>query len=86
MSVIFGYLLWGFILLTFFVFPIPCLIWVIYSIVKYVKCRKNGNADEIHIRKEKMIKSIVFSAIEGFIFGLELWIVIMLITHPINLM
>ena len=83
---LFGYLFLGFILLTFYVFPIPCLIWVIYSIVKYVKCRKNGNADEILIRKEKMIKSIVFSAIEGFIFGLELWIVIMLITHPINLM
>ena len=71
---LFGYLFLGFILLTFYVFPIPCLVWFIYSIAKYVEGKKlySSDGEEIKRRKKKMITAIVCFCFEVIFFSLDL--------------
>ena len=46
---------WVIFLPTFYVFPIPCVAWFIYSIAKYVEGKKlySSDGEEIKRRKKK---------------------------------
>lgn len=44
---------WIVFLPTFYVFPIPCLAWFIYSIVQYIEGKKLYSSEGEEIKKER---------------------------------
>lgn len=59
-----GFLLAIIAVLTFVVFPITCLAWLIGSIVKYVNGKKIDNHDERKEIQKNPVMSVIVSVIE----------------------
>lgn len=71
--------------LTLFVFPIPCVIWLIVAVVRYVRSKKS-NSEGLPKRKKMLKKAVIFTVIELLFFAFDLSVIIYLIMNPISFM